>query len=127
MTPNSYARLHACTAPGAYDVEYNGRFILLRSRDPECAAARELLARGITGTLTLLNNPFVLSEAAFLATRVIQQASDPRSQVELAYRMALARPATETEIAIGIDLIKKQSLASFTHVVMNLDEFLYMR
>ena len=80
-----------------------------------------------TQALTLLNNPFVLSEAAFLAERVSRQASDPRAQVELAYRMALARPATETEIAIGMDLIRKQSLASFSHVVLNLDEFLYMR
>jgi hypothetical protein len=80
-----------------------------------------------TQALTLLNNPFVLSEAAFLAERVSQQASDPHLQVELAYRMALARPASETEIAIGMDLIRKQSLASFTHVVLNLDEFLYMR
>ena len=80
-----------------------------------------------TQALTLLNNPFVLSAATFLANRVSQQASDPRSQVELAYRTALARPATGTEIAIGIDLIKKQSLASLTHVVLNLDEFLYMR
>jgi hypothetical protein len=80
-----------------------------------------------TQALTLLNNPFVLSEAAFLAERVSRQASDPRSQVALAYRIALARPATDTEIAIGMDLIKKQSLVSFTHVVMNLDEFLYMR
>jgi hypothetical protein len=80
-----------------------------------------------TQALTLLNNPFILSEAAFLAGRVSRQASDPRSQVELAYRIALARPATETEIAIGSDLIRQQSLASFAHVVLNLDEFLYMR
>jgi len=80
-----------------------------------------------TQALTLLNNPFVLSEATFLADRVSRQASEPYSQVQLAYRMALARPATEAEIAIGTDLIRKQSLASFTHVVLNLDEFLYMR
>jgi hypothetical protein len=80
-----------------------------------------------TQALTLLNNPFVLSEATFLAARVSRQARDPHSQVDLAYRIALARPATQTEIAIGMDLIRKQSLASFTHVVLNLDEFLYMR
>jgi hypothetical protein len=80
-----------------------------------------------TQALTLLNNPFVLTEATFLAERVSQQAGDPHSQVDLAYRIALARPATETEIAIGMDLIKKQSLVSFMHVVLNLDEFLYMR
>ena len=80
-----------------------------------------------TQALTLLNNPFVLSEATFLAERVSREASEPRAQVELAYRIALARPATATEIAIGIDLITKQSLVSFTHVVLNLDEFLYLR
>jgi hypothetical protein len=80
-----------------------------------------------TQALTLLNNPFVLSEAAFFARRVSRGASNPASQVDLAYRMALARPATPAEIAIGTDLIAHQSLESFTHVVLNLDEFLYVR
>jgi hypothetical protein len=80
-----------------------------------------------TQALTLLNNPFVLSEAAFFAARIRQQASEPASQVDLAYRIALARPATKEEIAIGTRLIASQSLDSFAHVVMNLDEFLYIR
>jgi hypothetical protein len=80
-----------------------------------------------TQALTLLNNPFVLSQAKWLADRVSREATDPYTQVDLAYRIALARPATETEISIGMDLIKKRSLESFTHVVLNLDEFLYMR
>jgi hypothetical protein len=80
-----------------------------------------------TQALTLLNNPFVLSEAAFFATRVSRQASDAPAQVDLAYRIALARPATPAEIAIGTDLIERQSLEAFAHVVLNLDEFLYMR
>jgi len=80
-----------------------------------------------TQALTLLNNPFVLSEAAFFAARIRQQASEPASQVDLAYRIALARPATKDEIAIGTSLIASQSLDAFAHVVMNLDEFLYLR
>jgi hypothetical protein len=80
-----------------------------------------------TQALTLLNNPFVLSEAAFFAARIRQQAGEPASQVDLAYRIALARPATKEEIAIGTSLIASQSLDSFAHVVMNLDEFLYIR
>jgi mono/diheme cytochrome c family protein len=80
-----------------------------------------------TQALTLLNNPFVLSQADFLAARVKQEGSDPESQVKAAYRIALARPATAQEIRIGADLITSQSLASFTHVVLNLDEFVYMR
>jgi cytochrome c553 len=80
-----------------------------------------------TQALTLLNNPFVLAQADFLAARVKQEAGDPESQAKLAYRIALARPATAAEIRIGADLIAKQSLAAFAHVVLNLDEFLYMR
>jgi hypothetical protein len=80
-----------------------------------------------TQALTLLNNPFVLSQAAFFAARIGKEASDPEAQVALAYRIALARPATDKEIAIGADLIRKQSLESLAHVVLNLDEFLYMR
>jgi uncharacterized protein DUF1553/uncharacterized protein DUF1549/cytochrome c len=80
-----------------------------------------------TQALTLLNNPFVLTEAALFASRVSAQAADPPAQVDLAYRIALARPATPSEMAIGAALIRSQSLDAFAHVVLNLDEFLYMR
>ena len=80
-----------------------------------------------TQALTLLNNPFVLAEAAHFAARIRRQAADPAAQVEAAYRIALARPATAAETAIGVDLITRDSLEAFTHVVMNLDEFMYMR
>ncbi len=80
-----------------------------------------------TQALTLLNNPFVLSQATFMADRVAREASDPYAQVHLAYAIALARPATEAEARIGVSLIEKQSLVAFTHVVLNLDEFIYMR
>ena len=80
-----------------------------------------------TQALTLMNNPFVLAQAKFLADRVGRETSDPAAQVDLAYQIALARPATEGEARIGVDLITKQSLAAFTHVLLNLDEFIYMR
>ena len=80
-----------------------------------------------TQALTLLNNPFVLSEAALFADRVRRQVTAPRAQVDLIYRIALARPPNEREMAIGTGLIAKQSLEALTHVVLNLDEFLYLR
>jgi Protein of unknown function (DUF1553)/Protein of unknown function (DUF1549)/Planctomycete cytochrome C len=80
-----------------------------------------------TQALTLLNNPFVLAQAKRFAERVQRETSDPRRQVDLAYRIALARPASDAEAAIGVDLIENQSLESFAHVVLNLDEFMYMR
>jgi hypothetical protein len=80
-----------------------------------------------TQALTLLNNPFVLEQARWLADRVSREAADPYSQIDLAYRIALARPAAEQEIAVAMDLIRRQSLAAFAHVLLNLDEFMYMR
>jgi hypothetical protein len=77
--------------------------------------------------LTLLNNPFVLSQAERLAERVSRETSDPTEQVDRAYRIVLARPPAKAEISIASDLIRKQSLAAFTHVLLNLDEFVYMR
>ena len=80
-----------------------------------------------TQALTLLNNPFVLSQAERLSARVSAEARSPEAQADLAYRIALGRPPTRPELAIALDLIANQSLASFTHVLLNLDEFMYMR
>jgi hypothetical protein len=80
-----------------------------------------------TQALTLLNNPFVLQQAQRLADVVKAKASDPYSQINLAYQIALARPATESEVAAGLELMKKYSLVDFTHVLVNLNEFMYMR
>jgi hypothetical protein len=80
-----------------------------------------------TQALTLLNNPFVLDEASRFAARVRQGATDPNAQVALAYHIALSRPPTPAEQTIARALITKQSLEALTHVLVNLDEFLYMR
>jgi len=80
-----------------------------------------------TQALTLLNNPFVLSQAERLSARVSAEARSPEAQADLAYRIVLGRAPTRPELAIALDLIANQSLASFTHVLLNLDEFMYMR
>ena len=51
------ARLHPHWVGGeagyVYSVIYDGKLLVERSRDPECDAARALVARGITGKLSL--------------------------------------------------------------------------
>ena len=51
------ARLHPKWVGGKagylYSVIYEGRLIVERSRDPECDAARALIAKGVTGKLTM--------------------------------------------------------------------------
>ena len=53
------ARLHEHWAGGepgyVFSVVYNGKLLVERSRDPECDAARVLVAKGITGKLTMLD------------------------------------------------------------------------
>ncbi|MBM3807187.1 MAG: DUF1553 domain-containing protein [Acidimicrobiia bacterium] len=80
-----------------------------------------------TQALTLLNNPFVLAQADRLAARVASAASGAEAQVTLAYRIALGRAPSRPELAIALEVVAKRSLASLTHVLLNLDEFVYMR
>jgi Protein of unknown function (DUF1553)/Protein of unknown function (DUF1549) len=81
-----------------------------------------------TQALTLLNNPFVLRQAELLAQRILTEApDDPAKQIDLGYEYALARPATDLERSIALKTVKEKSLVDFTHVLLNLSEFLYMR
>jgi hypothetical protein len=51
------ARLHPIWTKGGYrySVVFRGKLLVERSRDPDCDAARALLAQGFTGKLTLLD------------------------------------------------------------------------
>jgi hypothetical protein len=53
------ARLHPKWVGGRdgyrYSVIYDGKLLVDHSRDPECDAARALVAKGITGKLTMLD------------------------------------------------------------------------
>lgn len=81
-----------------------------------------------TQALMLLNNPFVLEQAQRFADRVRAEAGDDRErQIERAYQIALARPPTEIELRVAFDALRTQSLVDLTHVLFNLNEFVYMR
>ena len=96
--------------------------------DQNVTAAARNVSTVPTQALTLLNNPFVLGQAQLFADRLEQAApADVTKQIDLAYRIALTRPPTEAEVAVAMDLVQNQSLVDFTHVVLNLNEFLYVR
>ena len=93
----------------------------------QTAAARNVSTVS-TQALTLMNNPFVLNQAQLFAERLERAApGDVERQVDLAYRIALTAPAGADEAAVAGELIASQSLADFTHVMLNLNEFLYLR
>ena len=93
----------------------------------QTAAARNVSTVS-TQALTLMNNPFVLNQAELFAERLERESpGDVDAQIKRAYLIALTRQPTDAEMAIARDLIAEQSLVDFTHVMMNLNEFLYLR
>jgi len=96
--------------------------------DMNLSAAQRNVSTVPTQALTLLNNPFVLRQAELLAQRITSQAPDDVArQVDLGYQYALGRPATDLEKSLAVATVKNKSLVDFTHVLLNLSEFLYMR
>ncbi len=93
----------------------------------QTAAARNVSTVS-TQALTLLNNPFVLNQAELFAARLEREApGDMDAQIERAYLIALTRKPTAAEREVARGLVAGQSLVDFTHVMMNLNEFLYLR
>jgi hypothetical protein len=81
-----------------------------------------------TQALTLLNDAFVVRQAQLFADRVKKETGDdPARQIDLAYRIALTRPPSPAELAVALDVIRQQSLVDLTHVLMNVNEFVYIR
>jgi hypothetical protein len=81
-----------------------------------------------TQALTLLNDAFVIRQAQLFADRVKKEAGDdPARQIDLAYRIALTRPPSPAELAIALDVTRSQSLVDLTHVLLNVNEFVYIR
>jgi hypothetical protein len=80
-----------------------------------------------TQALTLLNDEFVLRQADLFANRLREKEADPTSQIGLAYQLALGRFPSDAELHANLEFLKTSSLSEFTHVLLNLNEFLYMR
>jgi hypothetical protein len=58
--------------------------------------------------LTLLNDPAYVEMALAFADRILTEADSPGARANHAFRLALARPATEKELSIVHDLIRNR-------------------
>ncbi|MCY4597663.1 MAG: PSD1 and planctomycete cytochrome C domain-containing protein [Bryobacterales bacterium] len=98
-----------------------------------------------SSTLFMLNALFVWGQAERFAERVRDRVGgDPGLQIELVYRIALARPPTVEERKIGLSFLDQQAagapevgkqaesvdapspLVQYCHAVMSLNEFIYV-
>jgi hypothetical protein len=97
--------------------------------DQNTSCGRRNVSTVPTQALALLNDEFVLRQSKLFAERVKTETAsgDAAKWVDLAYRIALSRPPREDEARLAADFLQKRSLADFTHVLLNLNEFLYVR
>ncbi len=81
-----------------------------------------------TQALTLLHNEMVVAHARRFADRLEKLApGNPAAQLELAYELALARPPSDNERRLGLEFLREQSVGDLAHVILNLNEFIYLR
>jgi Protein of unknown function (DUF1553)/Protein of unknown function (DUF1549)/Planctomycete cytochrome C len=80
-----------------------------------------------TQALTLMNDEFVLRQAQLFANRLAEAETEPAKQIDLAYRLALARTPVKAELQANLDFLATHKLVDFADVLLNLNEFLYVR
>ncbi|HKA02380.1 MAG TPA: PSD1 and planctomycete cytochrome C domain-containing protein [Candidatus Solibacter sp.] len=96
--------------------------------DQNTTCGRRNVSTVPTQALALMNDAFVVRQARLFADRVKEAApEDSARQIDLAYRIALSRPPREDEAALAAEFLRKRTLADFAHVLLNLNEFLYVR
>jgi len=96
--------------------------------DQNVSCGRRSVSTVPTQALTLLNDELVLRQSKLFAARLAEAApGEPSRQIDLAYQIALTRPPSAEEKNLALDFLRTRSLADLTHVILNLNEFLYIR
>jgi mono/diheme cytochrome c family protein len=95
--------------------------------DSTRTAAKRQNTSVATQALTLFNGDFVNRQSQHLADRLrTEGGSDPAKQIDLAYRLTLARPPTPVETQTMLDFLKREPLEQMCRVMFNLNEFAYV-
>ena len=79
--------------------------------------------------LILMNNSFVRRQAKEFARRLEREAGTERTkQVELAFQLAYARPASAKERAMAMEFVKSEpeAMVDFCQALLNSNEFVYI-
>ncbi|HEY3742414.1 MAG TPA: DUF1553 domain-containing protein, partial [Bryobacteraceae bacterium] len=80
-----------------------------------------------TQALTLFNGDFVNRQAKHFAERLRREAGDdPVKQIDLAYRLALARPPLPAETQMLLEFLRREPLEQMCRAMFNLNEFVYV-
>lgn len=97
----------------------------------DCADSSALVARR-NETLTplqslaLLNNPFMVRMAEHLATRVEPLGESTSARLAAAWRLALGREPTRSELAPVVEFANRRGMANACRVLLNMNEFVFI-
>lgn len=97
--------------------------------DQNLTCGRRNVSTVPTQALTLMNNDWVLRQASRFADRIATETGGggPRAQIARAYALALGREPRPEELAAGERFLQSRTLSDLAHVLLNLNEFIYLR
>ncbi len=136
---NPFQAVYATDRRSAYLMTQRTRrhpfLALFDGPDPSASTAQRSVTTVPTQALYFLNNPFVHAQADRLAARLL--AAPPEGRVELAHRLAFARPATVQERREGADYLRACAAvlgpgreaavwASYARALFASNEFIYV-
>ena len=96
--------------------------------DPSVTTPKRAATNTPLQSLALMNNPFVFQMSDEFAGRVKREAGDSvAEQIKRVYLVAYSREADDEEIQHALRFVAEHGLASFCRVILNSNEFLYVR
>jgi hypothetical protein len=94
--------------------------------DPNISVPRRNETLTALQALALLNNPFMIKQSEYFAERLEKLSSDPKRQIEWAFRLAFSRPPTAAEMNAVATYRQKHGLANMCRILLNTNEFMFV-
>jgi len=120
--PETYRRAVYQTAARSVRSELLGQYDCPDSSLPE---PKRIVTTSPLQALALMNNVFVLDQAAHLAARLESEAA-PGGRVARAFALAFGRAPTASETTAADALIREHGLTAFARALLNANELIYV-
>ncbi len=96
---------------------------VLDCADPSMSVASRNETVNTLQALAMRNNRLTVAMAKHFAARVSKDASTPPAQIDLAFRLALARPPSANEAEAMSVYVREHGLTNLCRLIFNLNEF----
>lgn len=108
-------------------LEYVGVFGVFDCPDASQMAPKRTVSTSAGQALSLLNSPFVIRQAGFLADVASREVATVRRQIEVAAGRALCRPLRADEMRVLTEVAEQQGLMHACRILLNLNEFVFIQ